>query len=114
MRQQARFTVWCPTVERNHLIWRGQDLNLQPSGYEPDELPIAATPQYPRRDSNPHDLTGQGILNPQRLPFRHSGVKTVVLESNQLLWHVRREVPFFYQPPIKIREGGIGPPTCGL
>ncbi len=22
-------------------LWWGQDLNLQPSGYEPDELPIA-------------------------------------------------------------------------
>jgi len=25
---------------------RGQDLNLRPSGYEPDELPGCSTPQY--------------------------------------------------------------------
>ena len=24
--------------------WRGQDLNLRPSGYEPDELPDCSTP----------------------------------------------------------------------
>ena len=25
--------------------WRGQDLNLRPSGYEPDELPNCSTPR---------------------------------------------------------------------
>src|SRR5205814_6701528 len=30
--------------------WRGQDLNLRPSGYEPDELPDCSTPRRgPRR-----------------------------------------------------------------
>src|SRR5216117_2979011 len=30
--------------------WRGQDLNLRPSGYEPDELPDCSTPRR-RADS---------------------------------------------------------------
>jgi hypothetical protein len=38
---------------------------------------VASSPvyliRYPRRDLNPHDLIGHRILNPERLPFRHSG-----------------------------------------
>ncbi len=29
--------------------WRGQDLNLRPSGYEPDELPDCSTPRWSRQ-----------------------------------------------------------------
>ena len=31
--------------------WRGQDLNLRPSGYEPDELPDLAYPPVPSSTS---------------------------------------------------------------
>ncbi|CDN42003.1 hypothetical protein BN871_AT_00050 [Paenibacillus sp. P22] len=29
---------------------RGQDLNLRPSGYEPDELPDCSTPRRPKKE----------------------------------------------------------------
>jgi hypothetical protein len=41
--------------------WRGQDLNLRPSGYEPDELPDCSTPRW--RFTNIR--AGMGIGNPR-------------------------------------------------
>src|SRR5690349_23418640 len=32
---------------------RGQDLNLRPSGYEPDELPGCSTPRQHQQDRSP-------------------------------------------------------------
>ena len=33
--------------------WRGEDLNLRPSGYEPDELPDCSTPRRSRHPTRP-------------------------------------------------------------
>ena len=43
---------------------RGQDLNLLPSGYEPDELPDCSTPQQPCYLFHVADATGAGWAAP--------------------------------------------------
>ncbi len=34
-----------PLKNKGEIWWRGKDLNLRPSGYEPDELPDCSTPR---------------------------------------------------------------------
>ena len=69
---------------------RGQDLNLRPSGYEPDELPDCSTPRYyifllytiSTKISILILLGGGGFEPPkqvaadlQSVPFGHSGIR---------------------------------------
>ena len=56
---------------------RGQDLNLRPPGYEPDELPDCSTPRY-----YIGKVGGGGFEPPkalpadlQSVPFGHSGIR---------------------------------------
>ena len=86
--------------------WREQDLNLRPSGYEPDELPDCSIPRYVfsclkwclGRDLNPHVHRGHGILSPVRLPIpppRHISFKHFILFVCKI-WYLsrtRRSIP---------------------
>ena len=47
--------------------WRGQDLNLRPSGYEPDELPDCSTPRR-TNDGTGRDPVRQSVPNARVRP----------------------------------------------
>ena len=68
---------------------RGQDLNLRPSGYEPDELPDCSTPRYyvvydmfssskifskKKMDGGGFEPPKQFAADLQSVPFGHSGI----------------------------------------
>ena len=46
--------------------WRGQDLNLRPSGYEPDELPNCSTPRRARQHSRPASRQASRKVRPRK------------------------------------------------
>ena len=71
------FSVLCST---NWANWanklRGQDLNLWPSGYEPDELPDCSTPRYIniKMGRGGFEPPKQFAADLQSVPFGHSGI----------------------------------------
>ena len=84
-----------PTELTGHEL-RGQDLNLRPSGYEPDELPDCSTPRYNIKfwlGGEGFEPSKQFAADLQSVPFGHSGI-------HQYL---------FFKPMI-----GLEPITCWL
>jgi hypothetical protein len=78
--------------------WRGEDLNLRPSGYEPDELPDCSTP---RRRQHPTWRT-------VRIPRRRSDHRLALLPAGE-----RRRSSTGSGPSAEAAEGKPGPLLWG-
>ena len=61
---------------------RGQDLNLRPSGYEPDELPDCSTPrQKNKMGGDGFEPSKHYAADLQSVPFGHSGIHPYLIEQ---------------------------------
>jgi hypothetical protein len=63
--------------------WRGQDLNLRPSGYEPDELPDCSTPR--RTMHGTHGFVHHQVVSPRSpaTPSAYPPVRRACATSNR-------------------------------
>src|SRR5438309_1802006 len=68
---------------------RGQDLNLRPSGYEPDELPGCSTPRQHQRDRSPIKHKSRRSVARQRLLNMVNGFRSAppAKPGDDLLFH---------------------------
>ena len=75
-----------PTELYQHKKLRGQDLNLRPSGYEPDELPTAP-PRGNMMEGEGFEPSKAELTDLQSVPFGHSGTPpyTGYLPANYII-----------------------------
>ena len=66
--------------------WRGQDLNLRPSGYEPDELPDCSTPRRGGHDTGRCPNRQTALLCPQSHGWRLCPNVWCSVAPGRLLW----------------------------